>query len=243
MSDEKSEGWDGSEAPDPPEVIVVPVLWLRSRSGLLLAVALVAGVQGLLFFFSPIAGIPTALVAIFVLSRLAGWCWSDLGFRRPLNWVRLLSLAFVVAAALQLFAWLVILPLLERFGIPRPDLSAFAGIEGNLPTLLVFLAVSWTTAGFGEEIVWRGFLLPRLAQVLGGGRSAELVSLLLTSVAFGLLHAYQGVTGIVLTGFAGLMLGALFLVARRRLWLVILAHGFMDTIAFVLLFFGWIDFG
>jgi hypothetical protein len=39
---------------------------------------------------------------------------------------------------------------------------------------------------------------------------------------------------------AGLWLGGLYLLQRRTLWAVIIAHGIVDTVAMLAFFYGWL---
>ena len=41
------------------------------------------------------------------------------------------------------------------------------------------------------------------------------------------------------SGIAGLILGAAYMLSGRNLWAAILAHGFIDTVGVVSLYFGW----
>ncbi len=59
------------------------------------------------------------------------------------------------------------------------------------------------------------------------------------SVLFGFGHFYKGPAGVVDSGFAGLVLGAAYVLSGRNLWASILAHGFIDSFAVVALFLGW----
>lgn len=164
--------------------------------------------------------------------------WATLGLVRPDSWWRTLlvvALATVVLYVVGLFALKILLPIL---GGAAPDVSRFTLLRGNLGMLAGLLVSVWITAAFIEEVVFRGFLMGRLAVVFGGGRGAWLASLGASAVIFGLLHAYQGLPGIVITGLLGLLLGALYLLARRILWVVILAHGLVDTISLVLIYLG-----
>jgi membrane protease YdiL (CAAX protease family) len=61
----------------------------------------------------------------------------------------------------------------------------------------------------------------------------------LVSVLFGYGHYYKGPAGIIESGIAGLILGAAYMLSGRNLWTCILAHGFIDTVAVIALFFGW----
>jgi membrane protease YdiL (CAAX protease family) len=58
-------------------------------------------------------------------------------------------------------------------------------------------------------------------------------------VLFGYGHYYKGPAGIIDSAIAGLILGAAYLLSGRNLWTSVLAHGFIDTTALVVLYFGW----
>jgi membrane protease YdiL (CAAX protease family) len=76
-----------------------------------------------------------------------------------------------------------------------------------------------------------GLFEKRLGQRLAWGMAA-----LLSSVAFGLAHAYQGLAGVILTGFMGLGFATTYFAARRSLGAAILTHGLYDTVAFLVVF-------
>ncbi|KAB2958024.1 MAG: CPBP family intramembrane metalloprotease, partial [Thermoanaerobaculia bacterium] len=142
------------------------------------------------------------------------------------------------AAARIVIPEFTILPLAARFW-PAP--AAPAGVEqitGNLPYALLALLVVWTLAAFGEEFVYRGYLLLRAAEALGGGRAAQWVAMALAAVLFGIGHYYKGPAGMLDSGFAGLLLGAAYLLTGRNLWTAILAHGFIDTVGVALVYLG-----
>jgi membrane protease YdiL (CAAX protease family) len=226
----------------PPRIDVPP--WLEVTTLVLLATAAVIGAQ--------IAGPTTAtgnsvaaaglfggLVLVLLFRWLKGDAWSSLGLGRPESWRRTLLLAVAATAVLKvagLFALNVLTPLL---GGETPDLSRFAALKGNLPMLLGTLASVWITAAFIEEVIYRGFLMGRLARIFGGSRGAWLAALALSSVLFGLLHVYQGLPGVIVTGFMGFLLGGVYLLAGRNLWVVILAHGLTNTISLLLVYYGF----
>jgi membrane protease YdiL (CAAX protease family) len=85
-------------------------------------------------------------------------------------------------------------------------------------------------AGFGEELAYRGYAIPAVI-VAGGSASAALA---VTSVAFAVLHSYQGVLGVVRTGVIGVIMGAVFL-HTGSVWPPIFAHVVIDlAVGFVL---------
>ncbi len=65
------------------------------------------------------------------------------------------------------------------------------------------------------------------------GRS---ISILLSSIIFGLVHYQWGTLGIVQTGFMGLVLGICYIKLNKRLWKLVLAHAYMDTILMLQLY-------
>ncbi len=160
------------------------------------------------------------------------------GLRRDPGWWRIALIGITAGVGYQLLSLYLVEPLTARLIGRLPDVSMFAPLKGNVRLVLFYLAISWTLAGFGEEFVYRGYLLNRVAQLLGGSPRAWLVSLGASTVVFGLGHAYQGASGAIDTGLFGLLFGILYLLFGRNLWVVVIAHGVADTTAFVLLFFG-----
>jgi membrane protease YdiL (CAAX protease family) len=184
----------------------------------------------------PLSRTPFLLVLGWISLRLRGLGWRDVGFRRPRNWPRALALGAVAGICFELFCTFVTLPLISRLTGRGPELSDFRPLVGNLRLVLLLLVPMWLLAAFGEELAFRGYLMNRVAGWLEGTRGAWLVSLVLVSAFFGWGHDTQGVTGIVQEGFAGLLLGLLYLGCGRNLGIPIVAHGVSNTLAFVLIY-------
>jgi membrane protease YdiL (CAAX protease family) len=89
--------------------------------------------------------------------------------------------------------------------------------------IFVFLSLS---AGAGEEVAYRGFLIPALTLAIGSVWGAAVLS----SVVFGLLHAYQGWLGIVRTAVIGMVFAVAFIVTDC-LWPAMAAHAILDILA------------
>jgi uncharacterized protein len=97
-----------------------------------------------------------------------------------------------------------------------PDFSALVPATARERLLWVAVAVS---AGICEEIVFRGWLL----STLDGSLRLEGAALILAAaVLFGLAHSYQGITGMVLTGLAGLLFCGLYVATGSLLWPILL---------------------
>lgn len=78
------------------------------------------------------------------------------------------------------------------------------------------------TAGVVEETVYRGFMLWYLAQFM-----PLWAAVLLSSIAFGLGHSYQGLAGGIRTGLVGLAFAVLYVVSGS-IWLPIFGHALLD---------------
>jgi membrane protease YdiL (CAAX protease family) len=105
-------------------------------------------------------------------------------------------------------------------------------------SLAALLAASWTIAAFGEEIAYRIVLMRGISFALGDSRMARSLALLLQALMFGLIHAYQGSTGIASSTTHGLVFGAVTLVARWSIWPAAIAHGVNNTFGILELYRG-----
>jgi membrane protease YdiL (CAAX protease family) len=149
--------------------------------------------------------------------------FRDLGvWRAGTRWAWLVALLF---AAIPIIGNLRFLP---RMGIPIS--SAFWPHGFHLAASLIL----GITAGFCEEVIFRAFLMTEFANA-GYGKVAQI---LVPGFVFGLAHAgylNQGFLpwlGIMLpTAFIGMMWGAAYLLGRRSLLPVIVAHFINDATA------------
>ena len=167
-----------------------------------------------------------AAIAVALWSR-AGRPWHWLGLVPPTGWrlvvTIVISLAVVALAVQQIRA------------IHRLNAEKRAGLENRLSELEFLLPHTrrerrWfrilsVTAGVCEEVLYRGFLTWVLAAYL-----ALPIAIAITSVAFGLAHAYQGGRGILKTGAVGL---AMSLVVLATGWLIpaMIVHALLDILA------------
>ncbi|MBF4764495.1 CPBP family intramembrane metalloprotease [Nocardioides islandensis] len=144
--------------------------------------------------------------------------------------------------ALLVLAWSVaqvglVMPVLERVTGETQDFGLFADLEGDVGLLLVLLAASWTLGALVEETAFRGLVVTRLTEVLGGGAPATWIAVLGAALLFAAIHTEQGVVGLAVTFLDGLFFGWLRF-HYRSLWAAVLAHGFSNTLG-LLVFFTW----
>ncbi|MEM7740897.1 MAG: CPBP family intramembrane glutamic endopeptidase [Pseudomonadota bacterium] len=176
-----------------------------------------------------------SIVAITFFQVLRQERWSHLGLRFPRSWI---GLGAGTLATIGVFLSVVVLsPLILQFAD-----RLTGGAERALPDvttmshLLMLLLLSWTTAAIGEEMIFRGFLMTRVADLFGRSAMSWVVALVLSSIIFGSLHAYQGINGMLVTGMVGFIFGVWYLIGRRNLLPLIIAHGLVDTMSVMALY-------
>ncbi|MFA9403704.1 MAG: lysostaphin resistance A-like protein [Anaerolineales bacterium] len=207
---------------------------LNNKASILGAILFVAFIGQILKFTFPdllFWGIPLALLAIWLISWLKKVGWSDIGLSRPESWSKTIKLALVAMLIVQ------IIGTLQFFLSKSPqDLSSYQ--EAMTPWgLLGWIVIAWTTAAFGEEIIYRGFYMKQIARLFGEQKSSSwVIGLVLSSIGFGLVHFHQGLGGMLGAGFIGLVYGIFYLRSGRNLWVTIIAHGLTGTTTFILLY-------
>jgi membrane protease YdiL (CAAX protease family) len=209
-----------------------PLIALEIGVAILILIAYLAG-------YLPFSETPFLLLFGWLSLWFRGVGWRGVGLKRPARRGRALTLGAVTGVTYQFFGSYVLEPLIVRLTRHPVDLSQFANLRGNVFLLLLLLALVWPFAAFGEEFVYRGYLMNRVAELAGGGAAAWAVSLAFVSALFGVAHLYQGVSGILVNAAAGLVYGAVYLLAGRNLWAPIIAHGVYDTVGLALLYFGY----
>lgn len=140
------------------------------------------------------------------------------------------TLAWILASwlALELVMDLVVQPGIAAATGEPTDYSAFAALEGNTALALRYLWGMWISAAIAEELYFRGHAL-----LLAGRLPARVrtpLAVLGSAALFAAPHAYQGLSGLLVTFAFGLAFAGIFLASRRNLWVVIGAHGLVDTL-------------
>ena len=148
--------------------------------------------------------------------------------------------AGVVIGAVLIFAGVMLsISLLASVGlISPPDAEPVFLVDGpNLVlSLTLSIAVMWINAAFGEELLFRGFLMNSLMRALGDTRLVGVVSAAGIALAFGAMHIpSQGLYGLAVTGVVGFLMGLLFLFGKRNLMPVVIAHGVINTTSMIML--------
>jgi membrane protease YdiL (CAAX protease family) len=93
-------------------------------------------------------------------------------------------------------------------------------------------------AGFGEEVLFRGYLFDRLGRWLGSGPRATVATVILSSLLFAAAHfSSQGLPGVEQALVTGLVIGTLYARTRALPFLMIL-HAVFDLTAAWIIYHG-----
>ena len=185
------------------------------------------------------AGLAISTLASMVAAIAIAWFWlkndgaakvafnlsrPDQGWGHTLAWA-----ALATGVIIALFA--IGAPLVSALGMAPPDVSLVMDQVTQSPATFVMwiVLVAMLSAGLGEELLWRGFLIDRLSR-LKGLRGNMVAVLLAHAVLFGLPHAYQGLGGVLITGTIGVFLGWLRFRMNGNLWAGVIGHAAVDVI-------------
>ena len=186
----------------------------------------------------PFSKTPFLFVLGWISLRLRGQRWKDVGFMIAPNWPTLLLIGLLAGVGIEALELFGTQPALTRLFGKGPNLSELNRLIGNTKLLVVGVVLSWVMAALGEELFYRGYLMNRVAGVLGGFKAAWTVSLIFMVALFGLHHFSQGVTGVTENIIDGAILGGLYLATGRNLLAPIIAHGVTDTVDVLLIYSG-----
>jgi len=176
-----------------------------------------------------------AAISVYLVAGLMDWalfyyCWvgvhrrgGNLGTLSAGRWTSWRSLATDVAIAIPFWVlWEGAAYAVNRVLGPSGAKSVNALLPRTPFEIAAWVAVS-ITAGFCEEIAFRGYLQKQMHAVFRNIGAAVLAQ----ALVFGLAHAYQGRKAIVVISLLGVLYGALA-AWRRNLRVNIIAHAWSD---------------
>ncbi len=183
-------------------------------------------------------GIMLPVIFLYMRSIGESWSWIGLVKIKPRKGWALLPLQVVLALFAILATAASISLAGEALGLEfmNPDNSGaqdrFGEVAGNTQLYVFWLAIVWF-AGPAEELYFRGFMIGKLQEVLGASGWATVLSILIPALIFGLGHVYYlGLRGLVTTGGIAVALGALYILYRRNIWPLMIAHAAANSLTF-----------
>ena len=182
-------------------------------------------------------------IYIYLVAGLMDWallyyCWAGVHHRGGTlatlsggRWTSWSDLAKDVAIVVPFFAlWEGTAYAVNWVLGPRSAKTVDSLLPRSLLEILLWIAVS-ITAGFCEELAFRGYLQQQLHAVSGNIE----VAVIAQALVFGLAHGYQGWKAVVVISVLGVLYGVLA-AWRRNLRANIIAHAASDV------WEGWLKF-
>ena len=176
----------------------------------------------------------------FLILRGSNFDWKRFGIGQRITRKNVLK-SLIIALVLFMVFHVFVDPLLQNW-LGEYNLSSVEDVEGNLVGYIALMVIVWIFAAFGEEFLFRGYYMKALAELLGNNNKHWILSAIITSLYFGISHIYQGLSGVVAVFLWSLTISLIFNKNRNNLVLLILIHGFYDSIGITMIFLNS-DFG
>lgn len=132
------------------------------------------------------------------------------------------DISFAIIVVLLMTGWIILQQrFMTRKIISNSEFKPITKIQKAGSIYLIF------TTAFGEEIIFRGLILPAVSFYL-----LPIGGLLVSSFLFGIIHFEKGVQGQIAVTVYGFIFGSAILLGAS-LWTCIIAHGMNNSIAFL----------
>jgi CAAX protease family protein len=182
------------------------------------------------FLFVPLSG-----VLVLVWAWTSKTPWGELGLARPRSWPGTIALGIVFGVTLKFAMKSIVMPLLGALPINGP-FHFLAHNPAEIPWMLYVIVIG---AGFGEEMIFRGWAFERFGRLLGQAWWAKVIAVLITSAWFGQAHyGLQGMVGVQNATVVGLVFATVFALTGR-LFLLMIAHVAFDLAAYAMIYCEW----
>jgi len=161
------------------------------------------------------------LLAFLVIRKLKRQDLSLKEFITPKKKTKILPTILFFVSLNAFFTAYMILALTYGRIQPLRNLNAFQ--------LVYFVAAQPLTAGFVEELIWRGYFIEKLLRI----GNSERRSIIFSSISFAFIHGFWVVDKLAVTFLFGIIAGAYY-IRERNLVVLMVSHVTLDIIAFAL---------
>jgi membrane protease YdiL (CAAX protease family) len=169
-------------------------------------------------------------LVLYLMAR-SGTPWSRFGIVAPRwIWDSLAAFGNLVTAHLCYAVYAAVVMETVSAEALRRDTHRLAELfkPPSGPEQTVLVIVACLANGFAEELVMRGYLIPRFEDLLGSPAKAILLSALL----FASYHLYQGYYGAGSALVVGIVFGVIFY-STRRIWPLAAAHALHNILTWM----------
>ena len=180
-------------------------------------------VNAVLYRIFEAARISMPLLVILALGKDR---WSLFGIVRP-KWFADAIFGCVIWFCAKLSRKFVVslLPL-SMLKMPRPPYVADHVAPEGIPAYFM-VSIAVIAGVFAEELIFRGYLIPRFERLL----RSTWVAVVVSSAMFASCHMYQGIVGAISAGAIGFVYAIAFCLLRR-LWPLCVAHALGNIVIY-----------
>ena len=171
---------------------------------------------------------------VFLILKGSKYDWARFGIGQKITGKTVIKSIVLATIIFAVFTFLIDPLLINWLG--EYDLSSIDDIRGDLLGYIILMLIVWIFAAFGEEILFRGYYMKALAELFGNNKTAWVFSAFITSLYFGISHAYQGLIGVVSVFLWSFVISLIFSKNKNNLLLLVLIHGIYDTIGVTLIY-------
>ena len=180
----------------------------------------------------------TTLILATLIMRFRGITWRDLGLIRPENYKQLVyGTAFILVFSIG--SIMVFQIFKDQLGLEiAPDkshqqaTSKFGDLAGNWLLFLMIIPFIWLESML-EELLDRGFLMNWIERIFSCTWFATAIALIAQAMIFGFRHSNDFSSRSITVGLIGFGMGVGYLVFKRNLWPLIIAHCILNTMSMI----------
>ncbi|MCE7993463.1 MAG: CPBP family intramembrane metalloprotease [Roseivirga sp.] len=186
--------------------------------------------------FIILSGLGVAIVGAGLVlwwRKLTKSTFKSLGLYKPESLIRTIMLGVFLGLLIKFVFVSLVMPALGS--VPAAN-SPFSFLKGNLTNALLFSIYVIVVGGFSEELIFRGFLYRQAEGWFGSSKTSLVLMVIIGSLIFGLPHIYQGGFGVVQSILVGMIYGTMYLVNKRNLWMVMIAHAVFDLFSIYIIY-------
>ncbi len=171
-------------------------------------------------------------VTLFIIWQKK-WDWSYVGIGQKLNLKTVIKSLWITVVFF--FATGVIDTMIQHY-LGAHNLSSLDDIRGDFGGYVMLMIIVWVFAAFGEELLFHGYYMRRFAKLFGDTKKAWIIAGILIAIYFGISHGYQGLSGSIGVTIGSLFFAVLYYKNKHNLLLLVLIHGFYDSIWITLIY-------
>ncbi|WP_148871010.1 CPBP family intramembrane glutamic endopeptidase [Tenacibaculum adriaticum] len=184
------------------------------------------------------------IISVFIITYWNDTSLKRIGLHPKTSFLKTIGTGLLLFLLLEPILDFIIQPLVNKLTGEVADYSAFKSVAHNFSKFLKYFVFILISAGFGEEILFRGFLFRQFSIILPNFKFKTAVIIVLSAVLFSIPHLYQGISGLIMTFIFGLIFAIVYVKTNYNLWVTvtIVLHSLIDSMFITLSYFDKLNY-